>query len=181
MRLYCPTPIDQSLNSVALPIQTSIESSSSLLVTSFWDNRSSATKGVVVAELHCCCKLYHLLDTGSDASVYPEESRLTFPPLTNSENTTVSCRSPDVSTKCIGLPKPSAFICTLVLKPPALRPKAWVSGSPFLPQQRAGALELQCYQQNLLPNRCFLPNLLAASGFPISFATALRFAIGKSD
>ena len=36
-------PIDQSLDSVALPIQTPIESSSSLLVTSFWDNRSSAT------------------------------------------------------------------------------------------------------------------------------------------
>lgn len=71
-------------------------------------------------------------------------------------------------------------MCTLVLKPPTPRPKAWVSGSPLLPQQRAGVLELSCYQQSLLPNRCFLPDLPAASN-PKSSAKFLLVATDRTD
>ena len=89
----------------------------------------------------------------------------------------MSCRSPGVRTKCIGLP-PSALISTLVLKPAYLRPKAGVSGFPLLPPQHADGRELLCYGQSLLANRYLLANQLARLN-PKSSALLLLAASGN--
>jgi hypothetical protein len=108
MRLYCFRRLIKRSTQLRSKVQPPIESSSLLLVTPFWDDRSSATKGAIVAEFHHCCKLYLPLDTDCGVMVYPVAG-LSFPPLTNAPNATVSCRSPGVRTKCICVPKHKRF------------------------------------------------------------------------
>lgn len=54
----------------------------------------------------------------------PRPARLISPPSINCSNTTLSCRSPGVSTYVIGLPLPSHLTCIFVEKPPLLLPNA---------------------------------------------------------
>lgn len=81
----------------------------------------------------------------------PRPGLLTLPPSINSSKGTVSWRSPGVSTKVIGLPRPSHRTCTLVENPPRLRPRASFSGSPPLPLLRAGEHVSRSYQRSGLP------------------------------
>src|SRR5437879_4866078 len=50
-------------------------------------------------------------------------------PMTRS-NCVLSCRCPAVTSMASGRPLPSVTKCTLVPKPPRLRPNAWSAGSP---------------------------------------------------
>src|SRR5437773_10676025 len=45
-------------------------------------------------------------------------------------NVVLSCACPAVSSTASGRPVPSVTRCTLVPKPPRLRPSAWSAGSP---------------------------------------------------
>ncbi len=86
----------------------------------------------------------------------PLPARLISPPAINSSKIGASWRSPGVSTYVIGLPLPSHRTCTLVEKPPLLRPKASVTGSPFLPLLRAGEHVSRSYLRSGFPT---LPDL----------------------
>jgi len=68
----------------------------------------------------------------------PQPGRLTAPLLINASNAVASWRWPGVSTRVIGLTRPSARTWTFVLKPPRLRPSASTSGVVFLPRRHAG-------------------------------------------
>src|SRR5215210_142232 len=81
----------------------------------------------------------------------PRPCLLTLPPSIKPSKATVSWHWPGVSTKVIGLPLPSQRTCTLVENPPRLLPKASCSGSPPLPQMRAGEHVSRSYQQSGLP------------------------------
>lgn len=67
----------------------------------------------------------------------PQPGCLTAPLVINVSNAVASCRWPGVSTRVMGLPRPSARTWTFVLKPPRPRPNASASGVVFLPQPRA--------------------------------------------
>lgn len=64
----------------------------------------------------------------------------------------ISCCWPGVSAKVSNRPFPSARTCSLVPKPPRLRPNASASGVLFLPLRHVGGHELSSHPRNGVPN-----------------------------
>ena len=83
----------------------------------------------------------------------PRPGRFTAPLSISAGTCFDSASWPGVKTREIGLPPPSARVCTLVLNPPRLRPKASASGVVFLPQRHVDERELLSHPQNALPSR----------------------------
>lgn len=111
----------------------------------------------------------------------PRPERLTAPLVINASKAVASWRWPGVSTKVMGLPRPSARTWTFVLKPPRPRPSASASGVVFLPQRHVGG-----HGQSSRP-RSEPPNLVRPGHRPQPVAAPKRAprcqlsANGRSD
>ena len=111
----------------------------------------------------------------------PVPERLTCPPAINCSNMGASWRSPGVSTYVMGLPLPSHRTCTLVEKPPLLRPNASVTGSPFLPLLRAGGHVSRSYLRSGFPTLSHLWCLRLSAPQPTAYPRYLADTTDKSE
>ena len=82
----------------------------------------------------------------------PVDFRNPAPCSNNVSAIVISCCWPGVSAKVSNRPFPSARTCSLVPKPPRLRPNASASGVLFLPLLHAGGHELSFHPRNGIPN-----------------------------
>lgn len=100
----------------------------------------------------------------------PLPARLTAPCFRRASKTVASCCWPGVRMKVMGLPFPSALMCTFVDRPPLLRPIASASRSPFFHQPSAGGLGRSCYLRSGPPSQslpgCRLPSGVRPAPYP---------------